>query len=174
MKKWVIDPDHSVAAFSVRHMMVNNVRGHFNKVGGAIHFDPADAAKSSVEAEIDAAGICTGIKKRDEHLCSPDFFDVAKYPRIFFESVGVEITGSNRARITGDLTLHGITRPVTLDGAFFGPVTGTEGETTMGFSAATRIDREDYGMTLNYPLEGGGFVIGREVEITLDIEADLA
>ncbi len=174
MEKWIIDPDHSVAAFSVKHMMVTNVRGQFNKIAGTIHFDPSDIAHSSVEAEIDVSGIYTGIKKRDEHLSSPDFFDIAKYSKIVCKSTGVEITASNQAIVAGNLTIRDITHPVVLDVEYFGPVKGTEGETTMGFSAATRINREDFGMTLNYPLEGSGFVIGKEVEITLEVEADLA
>jgi polyisoprenoid-binding protein YceI len=174
MAKWIIDPDHSVAAFSVRHMMVSIVRGQFNKLSGTIQFDPADLGHSSVEAEIEVEGIWTGIQKRDEHLRSPDFFDVAKFPKIIFKSTRVEPTGGKRFRLSGNLTIHGVTHPVTFDGEYVGPVRGTdEGETCVGFNASTRIDREDYGMKWNAALlEKGGVVVGREVQITLDVEAD--
>ncbi len=174
MKKWVIDPDHSVSGFVIRHMMVTNVRGQFNKLGGAIYFDPADIAHSSVEATIDVAGITTGIAKRDEHLRSNDFFDAAKYPEMIFKSTRVESTGGNRFRVSGNLTIHGIVRTVTLDAEFSGPVKGTEGELSIGFSAATRINREDFGITWNVGLEGGGVVVGKEVQVYIDVEADLA
>lgn len=176
MAKWIIDPDHSVAAFTVRHMMVSNVHGQFNKISGAIQFDPADISHALVEAELATEGICTGIQKRDEHLRSPDFFDVAKYPKILFKSTGVEPAGGNRFRIDGNLTIHGITRPVTFNAEYLGPVKGTEeGEICIGFTATTNINREDYGITWNAPLlEKGGVVVGRDVRITLDIEGDSA
>ena len=174
MAKWVVDPDHSVAAFAVRHMMVSNVHGQFNKIAGTIELDLEDMARSSVEAEIDVEGIWTGIQKRDEHLRSPDFFDVAKYPKILFRSTRVDHSGGNRFRFTGNLTMHGVTRPVTFEAEYRGPVKGTEeGETCIGFSATANINREDYGITWNAALlEKGGVVVGREVEITLDVEAD--
>jgi polyisoprenoid-binding protein YceI len=174
MAKWVIDPDHSVAAFAVRHMMVSNVHGQFNRLSGTIQFDPADVAHLSVEAEIESEGLWTGIQKRDEHLRSPDFFDVAKYPKIFFRSSKVDAVSGKRFSLTGNLTLHGVTRAVSFDAEYVGPVKGTEeGETCVGFSATTRINREDYGIMWNVALlEKGGVVVGREVQITLDIEAD--
>jgi polyisoprenoid-binding protein YceI len=176
MTKWIVDPDHSVAAFTVRHMMVSNVHGQFNKIAGTIEFDPADIARSSFEAEIDAEGIWTGIQKRDEHLRSPDFFDVAKYPKILFRSANVDPSGGNRFRLTGNLTMHGVTRPVVFDAEYLGPVKGTEeGEICIGFAASTTINREDYNITWNVALlEKGGVVVGSEVRITLDIEADPA
>ena len=174
MAKWIIDPDHSVAAFTVRHMMITSVRGQFNRIAGSIQFDPADIAHSSVEAEIEVEGIWTGIQKRDEHLRSPDFFDVAKYPRIFFRSTKVEDNGGSRFRIMGELTIRGVTRTVTLEAEYFGPVKGTDEETSVGFAASARISREDYGITWNVSLSDGGVVVGREIQITLDIEGDLA
>ncbi len=174
MGKWIIDPDHSVAAFTVRHMMVADVHGQFNKLSGTIQFDPADIAHSFVEAEIDVSGIYTGIQKRDEHLRSADFFDVEKYSGITFRSTRVEPSGGHRFRVSGGLTIHGITHPVTFDAEYLGPVKGTEeGETVVGFSAATRISREDYGIMWNVNLlDPGGVVVGREVAIVLSIEAD--
>jgi polyisoprenoid-binding protein YceI len=176
MSKWVIDPDHSVAAFAIRHMMVSNVHGQFNKISGTIQFDPADVAHSLVEAEIDVSGIYTGIQKRDEHLRSPDFFDVDQYPKIVFRSTNVESSAGDRFRVSGNLTMHGVTRPVTFDTEYLGPVKGTEeGETVIGFTATTAVNREDYGVMWNVNLiEKGGVVVGREVTITLSVEADPA
>jgi polyisoprenoid-binding protein YceI len=173
MSKWVIDPDHSVAAFVVRHMMVTNVRGQFNKISGTILFDSTDLTKSSVETIIDVSGIYTGIKKRDEHLCSPDFFGVEIYPQIIFKSTKSEIAGENHYKINGDLTIRGITRSVTLDAVYCGPEKSPFGETSIGFTAKTTINREDYGIIWNMALESGGVMVGKEVHIYLDIEADL-
>ncbi|MEW6117085.1 MAG: YceI family protein [Nitrospirota bacterium] len=174
MSKWMIDPDHSVAAFAIRHMMIAFVRGQFNKITGTIQFDPEDITRSSVEMEIDVASLTSGIKKRDEHLLSADFFEVEKYPKITFKSMGIEKTGTNSGKVTGDLTIHGVTRSVTLEVSFFGPVKSPFGETSMGFSAATSLNREGFGIMWNEPMEKGGLMIGRDVEITVDIEADLA
>jgi polyisoprenoid-binding protein YceI len=174
MAKWDIDSDHSFAGFTVRHLMIANVHGHFSKVNGAIHFDPSHITHSSVEVTISATSICTGIKKRDEHLRSADFFDVEKYPEILFRSTSVEITGSNRCKVNGDLIIHGITRPVILEVEYFGPVKSPYGATSIGFTAMTKINREDYGIAWNEAMEAGGVMVGREVEITLDVEADIA
>lgn len=174
MAKWVIDPDHTVAGFVVRHFMITNVRGQFNKITGTIHFDPSDVAHSSVEAAIDVKSIYTGIQKRDDHLCSQDFFDAAKYTQIIFISTKVESTGRNRFTVTGDLNIHGITCLITFEVEHFGPIKSPYGETSIGFTATTRINREDFGMTWNEPMEGGGVIVGKEVQITLDAEADLA
>jgi polyisoprenoid-binding protein YceI len=176
MSTWKIDPAHSVAAFSVKHMMVTNVRGQFNDVTGTIRFDPSDIAGSSVEAKIEVASLTTGNARRDEHLRSPDFFDAAKYPEITFKSTKVEPAGSNHGRITGELTIRGTTRTVSMEAEYNGPVKSPQdlgGETTMGFSASLAIDREDYGVNWNVPLDGGGLVVGKEVWIMLDVEADL-
>ncbi|MHB8789795.1 MAG: YceI family protein [Desulfobulbaceae bacterium] len=177
MAKWNIDPDHSVAAFSVQHLMVANVRGQFNKICGTVQFDPQDQGGMSLEAVIDVAGIYTGISKRDEHLRSPDFFDAEKLPTITFRSTGFDSTEKNTGRLAGQLTIHNITRQLTLDVTFAGPVIGPVeigGETTIGISARATIKREDFGMTWNVPFADGGVVVGREVEIHLEIEADLA
>jgi len=177
MSAWNIDPAHSVAAFSVRHMMVTNVRGQFNNVTGTIKFDPSDIGNSSVEAKIEMSSLTTGNEKRDEHLRSADFFDAAQYPEITFKSTKVEPAGSNHGRITGELTIRGTTHTVSMEAEYLGPVKSPEdlgGETTMGFSASLTIDREDFGVNWNVPLEGGGLVVGKEVRITLDVEADLA
>ncbi len=173
MAKWVIDPDHSVAMFAIRHLMIANVHGHFNKIEGTIYFDPANITLASVEATIDVASICTGIKKRDDHLRSPDFFDVEKYPKILFKSMEVgKITGNNHFKLNGNLTIRGVTRPVTLEVEYAGPIKSPFGATSLGFSVTTIINREDFGMTWNETMEGG-VMVGRDVEITLDVETDL-
>jgi polyisoprenoid-binding protein YceI len=174
MAKWIIDPDHSVASFVVRHMMVANVRGQFNRISGTIYFDPDDMANSSVEIVIDASGICTGIQKRDDHLRSTDFLDVESYPQITFKSANVETIRENGFRVNGNLSIRGISRPVTLDAEYNGPEKSPYGETSMGFAATTHINRGDYGMIWNVLLESGGVMVGKEVLITLDAEADLS
>ncbi len=177
MAKWNIDADHSVAAFAIRHMMVTNIRGQFNQISGAIQFDPSDPARSSVEATIDISSLTTGNRKRDDHLLSADFFEASKYPEIVFRSSKVEKTGSNRGRITGDLTMRGVTRPVAMDVEYFGPVKSPPdlgGETTIGFTASLTINREDFGILWNMPLGDNDLMVGKEAQIILDIEADLA
>jgi len=173
MDRWVIDPDHSSAWFSIRHMMISNVQGHFSKITGTILFEPSDIVRSSVTVAIDATSICTGIKKRDEHLRSPDFFDVGKYPEITFKSTGIKITGSNRCKVNGDLTMHGVTGSITFEVEYFGPVKSPFGATSMGFEVRTVVNREDYGLMWNVPMEGSGLLIGKDVKIDLEVEADL-
>jgi polyisoprenoid-binding protein YceI len=175
MGKWIVDPDHSVAAFSIRHMMIANVRGQFNKIGGTIMFAPSQISDASVEMTFDAASIITGIEKRDDHLKSADFLDVAKYPLVTFKSTGIEQLDVNRARVTGDLTIHGVTRQMTLDAEFSGPVKDPFGDgITMGFTTSATINREDFGITWNQPMEDNGIMVGREITLTIDLEADLA
>lgn len=172
MPKWIIDPDHSVAAFVVRHMMVANVRGQFNKIGGTVYFDPDNIAGSSVEAVIDVSGIYTGIQKRDDHLRSSDFFDAEKFPRMVFKSIKVEVFNEKRFKVIGDLTIRGITRTVDLAAEYSGPEKSPFGETSIGYSATTLINREDFGLMWNVILESGGVMAGKDVLIILDIEAD--
>lgn len=175
MAKWTIDPDHACATFAVRHFMIANVVGLFGRMTGTIYYDPPEMASLSAEAEIDVKSMSTGSKARDEHLLSPDFLDVAKYPNITFKTTRVEPTGSNRGKVTADLTIRGITRPAFLDVECLGPVKSPfSGNSSMGFRGATKISREDYGIEANYPMEGGGLVVGKEVEITFDVQADLA
>ena len=175
MAKWIIDPDHSVAKFSVRHFMIANVVGLFSKISGTISFEPPDTGHLAAEAEIEVRSLTTGHPARDEHLLSPDYFDAEKYPKMIFRTIRVDPEGQNRCKATADLTLHGITRPVTLEVETFGPVKSPfSGKACMGFSGTTRINRDDFGMTLSYSMEGGGFVVGKEIDVTFDLEADLA
>jgi polyisoprenoid-binding protein YceI len=176
MTQWVIDPDHSVACFAVRHMNIASVRGMFHKLSGTIRFDPPDVTRASVEAEIDVASINTGVKKRDDHLRSAEILDAGQYPKITFRSTGIRPAVGNRASIMGDLTIHGVTKMITFEAEFSGPVKSLfGGETSIGFTAAVRLNREDFGVLWGSdPLEGGGLMTAREIEITLDIEADRA
>ena len=174
MKRWSIDSSHSVARFSVRHFMVANVEGLFSNMTGVIQFDPPDLASLSVEAEMDVKTLATGFPERDEHLLSPDYFDAEKYPKIFFKSTRIEATGGSRAKVTGDLTIRGVRKPVILESEFFGPVKSPfSGTTCIGFSATGKVNREDYGMTWNAAMEGGGMVTAWDVQIHMEVEADL-
>ena len=174
MAKWVIDIDHAAARFSVRHFMIANVVGLFSKMSGVILFDPPDLKRLSVEAEVEVQSLTTGHAERDEHLLSPDYLEVATYPKILFKSTRVESIRKTHFKITGHLTMKGITKPITLEADYFGPVKSPfSGKTCIGFSATGKINREDFGMKLRVPMKGGGLVVGREVEIALDIEADL-
>ncbi len=175
MAKWIIDPEHAVATFAVRHFMIANVVGLFGKMTGTIQFDPPDIAHLSAEADIDVSSMSTGSKERDEHLLSPDFFDVAKHPKITFKTSRVEATGDNRGKVIADLTIRGITCPISFEVECLGPVKSPfSGKFSIGFRGATKINREDYGMEVNYPMEGGGLVVGKDVEITFDVQADLS
>jgi len=175
MAKWIIDNDHSVVAFSIRHMMIAHVRGQFNKLAGEIIFDPQNIAGSSVELKIDASTVISGIQKRDDHLKSPDFLDVGKYPDILFKSTHIDYSEGTRARVTGDLTLHGITRRITLATEFSGPVKDPFGDSlSMGFSASTVINRKEYGLEWNYPMADNGIMLGWDIELFIDLEADQA
>lgn len=165
-----VDSAHSSAQFSVKHMMVSNVRGAFSKVTGKANIDEKDITKSTVEATIDATTVNTNEPKRDEHLRSPDFFDTAKYPTITFKSTKVEQAGQN-LKVTGDLTLHGVTKPVVLDvEGFTAEAKDPWGNTKRGGTATTKINRKDFGLGWNKALETGGVVVGEEVAITLDLE----
>jgi len=174
MTKWIIDPDHSGAAFSVRHMMIANVRGQFCKVEGTVYFDPLNITDASIELSIDASSIFTGIQKRDDHLKSADFFDVDKYPAISFTSTRIHSVNGNKAQVTGDLTIHGITRQITVSVEFSGPVNDPLGDgSSMGFAVSAIINREDYGIMWNQPMANNGIMVSREVQLFIDLEADL-
>lgn len=176
MKKWSIDPDHSCAAFAIRHMALAHVRGQFVIKEGTIFFDPDDTSRASVEVHIDVASVNTGIRKRDEHLLTADFFDQPNYPAIAFRSTRIDFLDDKQCRVSGDLTIHGITRKVTFEGEYAKPRTNPYGgELSIGFSGAVTINREDFGIMWGSELmEGGGLVAGKEVKLFIDVEADLA
>lgn len=173
MAQWNIDNAHSAADFVVRHMMVTNVRGTFGELSGIINFDPANPAQASVEATINVASISTGVEDRDNHLRSPDFFDVENYSNIIFKSTSTEVTGENSAKIIGDLTIRDVTKNVTLNVEFLGQTPSPFGDTRAGFEANVKINREDFGLTWNQALEAGGVLVGKDVKINLDIQAVL-
>lgn len=166
---WKIDPAHSSAEFSVRHLMVSRVKGRFDKVSGTVVGDLADPATARVEVSIDAASINTANADRDEHLRSADFFEVEKFPTITFQSKKIEKAGKGY-RMTGDLTMHGVTREVvlTVDGPS-APVQVGKARRS-GASARTRVSRKDYGLTWNRAIEAGGVAVGDDVNITIEVE----
>lgn len=170
-EEYKIDGAHSRAQFSVRHLMVSNVRGEFGKLSGSVVYDEKNPAATRVEASIDVATINTAEPKRDAHLKSADFFDVAKYPAMTFKSTSVSRTAAGLA-VKGDLTLHGVTREVLL--ALEGPsgeMKDPWGMLRRGATATTKINRKDFGLAWNQALEAGGVMVGEEVSITIDIEA---
>ncbi|MGB8889478.1 MAG: YceI family protein [Candidatus Korobacteraceae bacterium] len=168
---WNIDPVHSVAEFKVKHMMISNVKGQFTGLKGVLALDEADLANSHVEASIEAASINTRDEQRDAHLKSADFFDVATFPTLTFQSTGISRRGDGELAVAGDLTIHGVTRNVvfTVEGPT-APAKDPWGNTRLGLSATTRINRKDFGLTWNAALETGGILVGDEVTITLDVE----
>ena len=169
---WNIDPVHTVAEFKVRHMMITNVKGHFTGVSGVLTLDEQDITKSHVEASIDAATINTREADRDTHLKSADFLDVEKFPTMTFASTRITRTGEGEAQVEGDLTIHGVTRRVEF--AVEGPTPPGKdpwGNTRIGWTATTKINRKDFGLTWNAALETGGILVGDEVTITFDVQA---
>lgn len=166
---WNVDASHSQVAFAVKHLVISNVRGEFGTYQGKLVLDEDDVTKSSVDATIDVESLSTKVADRDAHLKSPDFFDVAKYPSITFKSTKVAKAGKDRLAVTGDLTLHGVTRPVVLDVSTSPEVKGMYGETRRAFAATTRINRRDYGLTWKKVVEAGP-AVGDEVTIALDLE----
>ncbi|HWJ40034.1 MAG TPA: YceI family protein [Candidatus Limnocylindrales bacterium] len=169
---WQIDPAHTNVEFSVRHMMISNVKGQFQKTSGTVDVNGKDPTSAKIDATIDATSINTRVDKRDAHLKSPAFLDVDKFPTITFKSTKVEADGTGKWKVTGDLTLHGVTKPVVLDVESTGtPVTDPMGNTRTGASATTKISRKDFGLTWNQPLETGGVMVGDEVAISVDVEA---
>lgn len=169
--EYTIDSKHSSASFSVRHMMVSNVRGQFSKVAGTIVYDPANVAASRVEATIDVSTVDTREPKRDADLKTGEFFDVAKYPEMKFRSTKVWKEGAG-LKMAGDLTLHGVTQPVVLDVDGPSPeVKHSSGAMMIGVSATTKISRKAFGLTWNRVLETGTIVVGDEVTVTIDLEA---
>lgn len=168
---WSIDSDHANIQFKVRHLMVSNVTGKFTKVQGTVVADDGEYRTAKVDIRIDAASIDTGVKKRDDDLRSPNFLEVEKYPTIDFRSTKVEVVREGALKITGDLTIHGVTRSVTLDVEGPSPeLKDPWGKLRRGISASTKINRKDFGLKWNQLLETGGAVVGDEVAIVIDAE----
>jgi polyisoprenoid-binding protein YceI len=165
-----IDPAHSIVGFAIRHLEINWVEGRFKDFTGTIKYDPADVTKSSVEFTAKVESIDTGIDGRDKHLRSPDFFDVAKYPELSFKSTRVERKGKGHV-LHGDFTLKGVTKPVAIPFTMTGAIKDPWGNTRFGVDGKTTINRQDYGISWNKPLENGGLDIGTEVSVELKLEA---
>jgi polyisoprenoid-binding protein YceI len=168
---WTIDPAHSEASFAVKHLMISTVKGNFRNVSGTIVLDESNPAASHVEADIDTASIDTRQEQRDTHLRSADFFDVEKYPALTFRSTKVESLGNGQFRVAGDLTIRDVTKPVVLDVEETGRGKDPWGGERVGYSATTKFDRTDFGLTWNQALETGGIMVGNEVKVTLDVQA---
>jgi len=168
---WHIDPLHSLAEFSVRHMMISTVRGQFGGVKGAVVYDPKNPTASTVEATIDCTTINTGEPKRDSDLKGAEFFDVQHYPVMKFKSTKVEVAGAGELKVTGNLTINAITRTVVLkvDGPT-GPIKDTQGREKLGLNATTNVSRKEFGILYNPVMETGGVAVSDEVRINLDIE----
>lgn len=168
---WTLDPAHTLVEFAAKHLMIATVKGRFSDVSGTIHIDETDPTASSVDAVIKAASIDTRTDQRDAHLKSADFLEVQRYPEITFRSTKVERAGDAHYRVTGNLTIHGVTKPVVLDVHDEGRTKDPWGGERAGFSATTRIDRRDFGLTWSQVVESGGLVVGNEIRITLEVEA---
>ncbi len=168
--RWDIDVGHSAIHFWVRHMVISKVHGRFARWSGTLALDPQDLARASVDVRIEAASIDTQVADRDAHLRSPDFLDAAKHPEIRFTSRRVEQAGGT-LRVVGDLTLHGVTREVTLEAEFAGTGKDPWGNERAGFSAKAAVDRRDFGLVWNAALETGGVLVGEKVEIAIELEA---
>jgi len=165
VQTWQIDPNHTAAQFSVRHMGISTVRGAFTKVSGSAQYDPADPSKTVVDATIDAASVDTRVSMRDDDLRSPNYFDVAKYPTITFKSKSVQAAGTGKLKLVGDLTIHGVTKEVALDvDGPSAPVTDPKGNSHIGASASTTVNRKDFGVGGSNPM------VGEDITITIDVE----
>jgi len=170
VKKWSIDPSHTGLEFAVRHLGISTVRGRFKKLGGTI--DTAeDGTLKSVQVTVDPASIDTGDPKRDEHLRSADFFDVERYPEMTFQSTAVRSQGNGRYAVSGDLHIHGQTRPLTFEVDTTSPVTDPWGNLRAAASGTGKINRKDWGLTWNQTLEFGALLVGEDVKFTLEVEA---
>ncbi len=168
---WQIDPLHTAAGFSVKHMVIATVRGQFKGVTGTVSWDDQDLSKSTVDVTIDAKTVDTSEPKRDDDLRSPNFFDVANYPTITFKSKKIEQVSAGKLKVTGDLTIHGTTKEVVLD--VEGPSVAIKdpwGNTRVALNATTKINRQEYGIKWNNKLDGGGLVVSDDVNINIDLE----
>jgi polyisoprenoid-binding protein YceI len=167
---WQIDNLHTHVSFSVKHMMVSNVRGQFKEYRGTLDLDPADFTRSKLEGEIEVASIDTGNAQRDQHLRTGDFFDASNHPKITFKSTRIEPKGGSEYVLHGDLTMRGVTRPIAFDVEYFGMTKNIMGKTVAGLSARGTVNRKDFGVSYNAVLEGGGLALAEKVKIEIDAE----
>ena len=168
---WNIDPAHSAAEFKVRHMMISYVKGKFSGLSGVLKLDETDYSRSTVEVSIPAASVSTVDEKLDAHLKNEDFFDVDKFPTLTFKSTGIRSTGGQDYEVTGDLTIRGVTNPVVLSvNDLSEPSKDPWGNQRIGLSGSAKVNRKDFGLVWNAPLEFGGVLVGDEVTITLDVQ----
>ena len=174
MARWNFDETHSGVDFAVRHMMVSKVRGNFTGIKGWLEFDEENPENAEIVARIDVATINTRNNDRDNHLRSADFFDVENHPEMIFKSTSIAVDGENRGQVTGDLTVRGVTKPVTFDVEYFGQLDSPFGDRRTGFSGTIKINREDFGLTWNQALETGGWLVGKEITVHVELEAILA
>lgn len=170
---WNVDSDHSIASFSIRHLMISTVRGHFGSIRGQIQGDPNDLTTGSARLEIDVSSVDTRQPDRDNHLRSADFFDTERFPQMQFVSTAIRSSGKNRYEVVGDLTIRGTTRSVTVAVESMGTAKDPWGGTRAGFSAQTSINRKDFGLVWNQVLETGGVMVGDEVKISVELETVL-
>jgi len=170
-EKWQIDSSHSGILFSVRHMVIARVRGQFSRWSGTVSAEDGDLSHATVDVVIDASSIDTGVADRDAHLKSADFLDVSHHPDITFHTTATDDLGEGRLRVAGDLTIRGVTRPVTLEVEFVGRAKDPWGNERAGFNAKAAIDRKDFGLTWNQVLEAGGVLVGDRVDIEIEVEA---
>lgn len=168
---WRVDPAHSSVEFAVRHMMLYTVKGSFKGISGTLALDESNPEGSRVDAEIDAATIDTGVPDRDNHLRSPDFFDVARFPTLTFRSVRIEADGADSGKLQGDVTIHGVTHSITLGVSYLGEIRDPSGSRRRGYSAEGALSRKDFGMVWNQVLDAGGVLVGDKIKIILNIEA---
>ena len=169
---WALDPPHTAVQFSIRHMMVSNVRGEFTKLTGSVEGDETKPTDAVIVMSIDPASINTRDAKRDDHLRGPDFFDVAKYPAITFKSKSIAAAGPGAFKVTGDLTMHGVTKEIVLDVSDVTPaITDPSGKTRAGARATTKLNRKDFGINWSKAMDNGGLVVGDDVTVTVDVEA---
>jgi polyisoprenoid-binding protein YceI len=172
MARWILNEAHTAAEFSVRHMMITYVRGHFKNIGGTLEFDQNRPENARAEVSIAADTLWSGEPERDAHLRSEDFLHVERHPAIHFRSTQVQPVARNEYRVTGDLSIRGVSRPVTLDVRYLGQCRSPFDDTRIGFTATARLDRHDFGVSWNAELQDSGVVVGDEVFINVDVEAE--
>ena len=167
---WTIDTSHTQIQFSVRHMMITKVRGNFDKFSGTVDLDENHPANTTVNIQVETASVNTREPNRDNHLRSPDFFNSTVYPSMIFKSTQVDVTDKNHACLAGEMTIRDITHPVVWDVEFAGMAKSPWGAVSAGFTATTKINRKDWDLTWNKPLETGGVLVGDEIEISIELE----